>query len=46
MKEMPKKLKVDFNLNDNAKKVTIWVGIVIITVAFFNLISYFIKRPR
>jgi len=31
--------KVNINLNDNAKKVVIWVGVVIVLVAFFRLIT-------
>jgi len=39
MKELPNKINVNVNLNDNAKKVTIFAGVVIVLIAFFRLIS-------
>lgn len=45
MNEIPDKLSVNVNLNDNAKKVTLWAGIVIVTIAFFRLIVN-LRKPK
>ena len=44
MSDENKKLDIDFNLNDNAKKTTIWVGAVIVIVSFFGLIFSLRKK--